>query len=543
MLHELSVRDLGVIADVRLVLSDGMTALTGETGAGKTLLVDAIDLLVGGRADPTLVRPGADEAVVEGRFVVPADPTDDPPGVDADGGRELVLTRVVPASGRSRAYIDGRLATAGALADWGRRLVDLHGQHAHQSLLATAVQRDVLDRFADVDLSDVDDARRRLVEVDAELAALGGDERARAREIDLYRFQVDELDAASLTDPDEDERLDAAEDLLADAVAHQGAAAGAVSTLSDEGGAVERVATALGELAGRVPFAEAEQRLRALLAELEDVATTVRQVGEGIDHDPERLDAIRSRRQLLSELRRKYGATLGEVITYADQARTRLAELEGHDARAARLDEQRHRVAQELAAAHAVVGAARRAAAPDLAGAVERGLVDLGMTRARVEVHVGAEEPGDDVEIRLSANPGAPPLPLTKTASGGELARAMLAIRLVLTAGPPVLVFDEVDAGIGGEAATAVGAALARVGVDHQVLVVTHLAQVAAHASQQVSVAKRELDGTTVSEARVLTRDERVVELSRMLSGRADSDVAREHAGELLSSAGQGHGR
>jgi DNA repair protein RecN (Recombination protein N) len=531
VLIELAVRDLGVIDDVRLVFQPGMTALTGETGAGKTLLVDAIELLVGGKADPELVRPGADEAIVEGRFVVgdPADP-------DA---AEVVLSRVVPARGRSRAYVDGRLATIAELADWGRRLVDLHGQHAHQSLLSSAVQRDILDRFGAVDLTEMVQARRRLVELDAELAALGGDERARAREIDLYRFQVAELDAAGIVDPDEDHRLDAEEDLLGDSVAHQTAAAGAVEALSGDGGAIDLVGSAIAHIADRSPFVDHERRLRSLAAELSELAAELRSTGESIDQDPERLDAVRSRRQLLSELRRKYGESLQAVIDYADEARARLAELEGHDAAAERLDRERSAVCDQLARAERHVGQARRAAAPGLADAITARLAELAMANARMAVSVGSTDPGDDVELRLSANPGSPLLSLAKTASGGELARAMLAVRLVLTSGPPILVFDEVDAGIGGEAAIAVGRALAAVAADHQVLVVTHLPQVAAHAHHQVAVHKRADGATTRSGASMLDRAERIAELSRMLAG-SDSDTARRHATELLEAADGG---
>lgn len=522
MLIELAVRDLGTIAEARLLLGPGMTALTGETGAGKTLVVEAIELLVGGRADPSVVRPGADEARVEGRAVIDGD--------------EVVLERVVPRQGRSRAYVDGRLATASTLAELGRRLVDLHGQHAHQSLLATATQRAALDRHGAVDLGPLVAARQRLVELDAELAALGGDERARAREIDLYRFQVAELDAAGITDPDEDAALEAEEDTLADAVAHQEAAAAAVAALTDEAGAVDAVGLALAAVAGRAPYRDLEARLRGLAAELADVATELRDAGEAIEHDPARLAQVRERRQLLHELRRKYGETLAEVVDYHRTAAERLAELEDHDARAARLDAERAEVARALARAEAAVGAARRAAAGPLAAAIEARLVELAMPAARVSIAVG-DDPGDDVTFLLAANPGAPPLPLARTASGGELARAMLATRLVLTAGPPTLVFDEVDAGIGGEAAHAVGRALAALGADHQVLVVTHLAQVAAHADDHVTVTKDDDGATTTSALRRLDRDARIVELSRMLSGSPDSESARAHAWELLARA------
>ena len=537
MLVELAVRDLGVIEDVRIVLGPGTTALTGETGAGKTLVVDAIELLVGARADPTMVRAGAEEAWVEGRFVLPG-----ATGDGAAGDDEVVLARAIPTTGRSRAYVNGRLATVAALVEWGERLVDLHGQHAHQSLLGTAVQRAALDRFAGVDPSPLLEARARCRELDAQLAALGGDERARAREIDLLRFQVDELAAAAITGPGEDAELDAEESRLADAVAHQQAATAAAQALSGDGGAGDGVGLAIAALAGRAPYAAHEARLRSLAAELADVAAEVRDTGEGIADDPARLEAVRGRRQLLHDLRRKYGETLEAVLAFADEAAARLAELEQHDRRAAELDAARAVAQRDLEAAAAALADQRRAAAPSLASAVEANLASLAMARARVEVEVGGPPPGDDVAILLAANPGSPALPLAKVASGGELARAMLALRLVLTAGPPTLVFDEVDAGIGGEAAVAVGRSLAALGASHQVLVVTHLPQVAAFADAHVRVSKHTGEDHTVARIERLDEAHRVVELSRMLSGQPDSRTARDHAEELLATAARERG-
>ena len=525
MLVELAVTDLGVIADLSIVLGPGMTALTGETGAGKTLVVTAIDLLVGGRADATIVRPGADEARVEGRFVDAA-------------GEEVVLSRVVPADGRSRAYVNGRLAPVSALAELGAALVDLHGQHAHQSLLAPATQRASLDAFGGVDLGPLRAARARLTEIDASLAALGGDERARAREIDLLRFQVDELEAAGLDDADEDERLAEEEAVLADAAAHRDAAGLAHAALVDDGGAADALGQALAAIAGRAPFAELEQRLRAAAADVSEAASDLRSTGERIDEDPARLDALRVRRQLLRDLRRKYGETLDDVIAFARQAGERLAELEAHDARAAALDVERAAAMAEERRAAGIVATARRAAAPKLATVVQERLVTLAMPKARIEVEVSGDDPGDDVRFLLAANAGEPPAPLSKVASGGELARTMLALRLALGDSTiPTLVFDEVDAGIGGEAALAVGRSLAALGASSQVLVVTHLPQVAAFADAQVAVAKAEAKGRTIASARTLDDAERVVELSRMLSGQPDSAAARGHAEELLQVA------
>jgi DNA repair protein RecN (Recombination protein N) len=533
VLSELHIENLGVIERVELILGPGLTAVTGETGAGKTMLVEAIELLVGGRADSSIVRHGAAEARVDGRFV----------GAD---GVERVLTRVIPAEGRSRAYVDGRLATVASLAEIAADIVDLHGQHAHQSLLSTATQRAALDEFGDVDLGPLREARARLTEIDAELAALGGDERARAREIDLLRFQVAELDAANVVGPDEDDSLDTEETLLADATAHREAAAAAVEALAADGGARDAVSMALAALDGRSPFADHAVRLRDVLAELDDVVAEVRSDGETIEEAPERLAEIRERRQLLKNLRRKYGDDLAAVITFHAEAAERLRELERFDQRAEELDEQRRSALADERAAAIEVGRRRRDAGPRLAAAVEAELRQLAMPHAALAVEIGDhpdDHPGDRVQFLLAANPGSPLLPLTRVASGGELARAMLALRLVLAstsvhdAGGSetarTLVFDEVDAGIGGTAAQAIGDALRSLGQHHQVLVVTHLAQVAAAAGIQISVSKAVVDGHTFARAAPIEGDGRVTEIARMLSG-STSVSALDHARELL---------
>ena len=472
MLTELHIENLGVIERVELVLGPGLTAVTGETGAGKTMIVEAIELLVGGRADATMVRAGAAEARVDGRFVFGDDPASEP-------GIEVVLTRVVPVDGRSRAYIDGRLATAGSLAEIAERIVDLHGQHAHQSLLGAATQRAALDHYGQVDLEPLRAARAAVTEIDAELAALGGDERSRARELDLLRYQVDELDGAALVSADEDAALDREEAVLADAVAHREAGAHALAALASDGGGRDVLGEALTSLADRAPYESLTNRLRDVLSELDDIASELRVLAESIDEDPERLEQIRARRQRLHDLCRKYGDDLAEVMAFHASAEQRLAELQHFDQRAAELDRQRvQAVALEREAAR-VVGARRREAAPRLAEAVEERLRELAMGHAAVAIEVGEsadDHPGDRVQFLLAANPGAPLLPLSRVASGGELARAMLALRLVLTtddrgadnrtAENRTLVFDEVDAGIGGTAAVAVAEALSALGAD-----------------------------------------------------------------------------
>ncbi len=520
MLLELHIESLGVIEHLDLVLGAGLTALTGETGAGKTMLVEAISLLVGGRADATMVRPGASEARVEGRFVVDDD--------------EYIVARVIPADGRSRAYVNGRLATVGNLADLGQRCVDIHGQHSHQSLLSAPEQREALDRFCHTDLQPLRSARAHLTEIDAALAALGGDSRSRVRELDLLRFQVQELQSAAITGAEEDRQLDVELDVLAGALEHREAGMIAVAALADDEGGLDSVGVALRSLAGRAPFAELEGRLHTLSAEMSDIGAELRARADEIEEDPERLAAVRDRLQLLRDLRRKYGETLADVLAFQDEVETRLAELEGYELRVEQLEHERALAETEERTAAAVVATTRRGGAGALAAAVQEHLHALAMPHASVAVTVGDHDPGDEVAFLLAANPGSPLLPLARVASGGELARSMLALRLVLTEAPDTLVFDEVDAGIGGSAAVAVGSKLAQLGTRHQVLVVTHLAQVAAFADCHIVVSKLVSGGTTAAAASAVSGDDRVEEVARMLSGDQLGDSARRHAADLL---------
>jgi DNA repair protein RecN (Recombination protein N) len=532
MLVELRVENLGIISDLLLTLGSGMTVITGETGAGKTLIVDALDLLCGGRADASLVRDGSDEARVEARFI--------------DGDDEVVLARVIPAVGRTRGYVDGHLATVTELTERGRALVDLHGQHAHQSLLAPTEQRALLDRYAGEPAAAARAAllvaraeRRR---VDEELAAIGGDDHLRARTIDLLRYELAEIDEAAIEDDDEDERLAAVEELLADAEAHRAALEDAQAQL--EGPALDALGAAIAAIDSRAPFAELTDRLRALQIETSEAVHDVRVAAEQIVADPERLATVQQRRARLRELVRKYGPTLAGVRAYGADARERLAQIEGHEARAVALAAERAAADAAVSAAATELSAARRTAAGPLAEAVVTRLRELAMPAATFEVQVepgdpaaAGEDGADDVTFLLAPNPGEPARPIARAASGGELARAMLALRVVLSAAPPTLVFDEVDAGIGGEAGTAVGRALATLGGRHQVLCVTHLAQVAAFADAQVAVSKGEADGRTIARAELLLDDARAGEISRMLAGIGESAHARRHAEELLETS------
>ena len=541
MLLELRVSDLGIIEELSVLLERGLTVVTGETGAGKTLVMTALALLGGTRADSSMVRAGASEARVEGRFFDPM------------LGDEIVLVRVVPLEGRSRAYVNGGLVTVGELSDRCASLVDLHGQHSHQSLLDPSTQTNLLDRFCGEPaldrLAKYREQRALLSESERKLAELGGDERARAREMDLLSFQIEELASASLNDPNEADLLEAEEELLADAEAHQIALRTAYEAL--QGLAGDAIGTAASALAGRAPFAAHQSRIRGLQAEVADAAHDLRNTLETVVVDPFRLAAVQERRRALRELGRKYGATCSDMITFLEEAQIRYDEIASHAERAATAEENiaAARAAQYVAGQ--ALSEVRVEAAGRLAKAVEAHLVRLAMPSARFVVQVErgeeTEDGADRVVFVLSANKGEPLRPLARAASGGELSRSMLAVRVALHSAAsnagvqvgvvPLLVFDEVDAGIGGEAGLAVGRELADLGSGGQVLCVTHLAQVAAFADHQIVVTKHSVAKRTVATAEVVSGEARINELSRMLAGVGSSEHARRHAEELISSA------
>jgi DNA repair protein RecN (Recombination protein N) len=568
MLAELRIRDLGVIDDARLEVSAGLNVLTGETGAGKTMVVDDLALLLGGRADPGAVRAGRPAALVEGRLHTGGDANVaaalSGAGVEDEDG-EVVVARQVLVEGRSRVQLQGRVSTVAAVADVVRPLVEVHGQHEFQELLRPGVQRDLLDRFAgDAALApraEFAAGWRRLRAVTRELDELSARARERVREIDLLRHQLEEIQAAQVRVGEsaelaaEAERLTNAEALQqAAALAHQLLEgeddAGAATTLGAAARAVQGRGghdPALGELAGRA---------QALAAEVDDLASSLRAYAEGVLVDPARLDEVQARVALLRELERKYGDDEAAVLAFADRAAARLAELEGGTLRSEALEAEAAELRHHLAGVAATLTAARQEAAARLGEALRVELADLAMPSAKVLVAVeqdpddaglevggrrlAATEDGlDRVEAHLAAHPGAPLRPLGRAASGGELSRVMLALRVVLAGvdRTPTLVFDEVDAGVGGRTAAAVGRRLAQLARHHQVLVVTHLPQIAAHADRHFTVEKHSADGTTSTDVRLLDDDGRVGELSRMLAGMEGSGLAKAHAEELLAAA------
>jgi DNA repair protein RecN (Recombination protein N) len=556
-LEELRIRDIGVIDEVTLLLAPGLNVLTGETGAGKTMVVSALELLRGGRADADRVRSGATTAVVDGRIHPLPEGVGEWVGADDE---DLVVSREVSAQdggARSRARIGGRLAPVSALAEVMDALVEVHGQSDSARLSSPAVQRELLDRFGGPAVREALGAYQTTYRAwraaEDELARLRADARDRAREIDRLRFELDEIDAVA-PEPGEDERIDAELRRLEHAEALLTAAATAGSAITEEGAARDALGAAVSALRGVAGVDDALEELRVraegLAVEAQDIAMELGRYAEGVALDPERLEELRVRRQALAGLTRKYGADLDGVRSWADDARTQLERLTGGDDRAAALDAEVVALRAALDEQAAVLRRARTAAGTALAGEVEQHLGELAMAEARMAVDV-AEAPhgphgGDRITYGLAANAGEPLLSLAKAASGGERSRVALSIRLALADVDvtPVLVFDEVDAGIGGAVALQVGRKLARLARGRQVLCVTHLAQLAAYADAHFVVEKvpgAGADGAvrTTAGVRRLEEADRVVELSRMLSGSPDSAMAAGHAAELLAAAAE----
>ncbi|HSX66205.1 DNA repair protein RecN [Nocardioides sp.] len=577
MFEEIRIQSLGVIESSTLELGPGLTAITGETGAGKTMIVTALGLLMGGRADSGAVRRGAKAARVEG--VVDASGLADlTTSVDELGGEvedgRVLLARNISSEGRSRAFVGGASVPAAQLNELADALVAVHGQSDQHRLLKASAQREALDRFGGETVAGLLDAYRELHKelgaTERELADVVAHARERAREADLLRFGLEEVGAVE-PQPGEDVALASEEARLGFADTLRGAAELAREALSseqDQPDALGAVAAARRVLDGVREHDDEAAALADRLAEvsylLADVAADVASYAAGLDTDPARLAVVSERRAALVALTRKYGETIDEVLAWSQQASVRLLELDGTDDRIAALREQRDDLRNRLAEAAVALSEVRQAAAGRLADEITAELGLLAMPHARVSLAVTQteeQEPADDagqmplkvgerwlrytshgideVEFLLAANTGSEARPLHKGASGGELSRVMLALEVALagTSPVPTFVFDEVDSGVGGKAAVEIGRRLAQLARTSQVLVVTHLPQVAAYADRHVVIAKSTDGVVTTSGLTVLSEDERARELSRMLAGMEESDTALAHAEELLEAA------
>ncbi|HEX6756382.1 MAG TPA: DNA repair protein RecN [Mycobacteriales bacterium] len=586
MLSEIRIRGLGVIEDATLELGPGLTVVTGETGAGKTMVVTGLHLLFGGRADPARVRSGSGRAVVDGRLTLPADSPvlarAREAGAEVDEDGELLVSRAVAVEGRSRAFLGGSAVPAGLLGELAESVLAVHGQSDQLRLLKPAEQRQALDRYGGPPVTALLDRHReaygRWQRLVADLADRAAHARELVREADVLRHGLAEI-AAVEPQPGEDARLAAEAQRLGHADALRLAAQVAHDALAGDPadpGTGEADVTALLGAARRAlaHSSAADPELAALEKRLDEVAYLVADVSaelasyrERVDADPARLAEVEDRRAALTGLTRKYGESVDAVLGWAAEAGERLSTIDVSEDALAALAAERDAAADEVAGIAGTLSAARAEAARRFSRAVTEELAGLAMPQASVTVQVSRRPGGDpaveldgqrvavgpdgvdEVEVLLTPHGGAPPLPIQRGASGGELSRVMLAVEVVFAGTDPVptMVFDEVDAGVGGRAAVEVGRRLARLARDHQVLVVTHLPQVAAYADAHIVVDKAGGAGRAGTDGALVTRSDvrrlddagRVVELARMLAGLDESELGRAHAEELLRTAAE----
>jgi DNA repair protein RecN (Recombination protein N) len=569
MLHELNIENYAVVEKLRVRFHGGLNLLTGETGSGKSILVDALGLLLGARAAGDVIRPNSGRARVSGVFEVEETPflrsLLEASNLEIEQ-HELIIERELLDNGKSRAYVNGRVVTLSLLRDLAPELADIHGQHEQQSLFSVRTQLEMLDAFGGTagPAAQVEELYRKWRECERRISELRGDEQERQRLLDLYRFQCQEIEQAQLV-PGEEERLAQDRRALGNLERVMQTGTQAYDQLYDDSSSVSAqlvsARRALEDLAQYdAKFGPLAEGLESARASVEDAAFEIRTYLDRLEADPERLNEIESRLALIEKLKRKYGRTVDEVIEYGGQAAQRLEELESSDATLAKVEREQEQLAGQFVELAQVLSDERRKAAADLEKQVEKELESLAMERARFRVAFEPVDPGpagwsahgiDRIVFMVSANPGQPPRPLAQVASGGELSRITLALKASLVpAGEPkggakrpkspraprTLVFDEIDAGVGGRVAEAIGRRLKTLAAGHQVLCVTHLSQIAGFADAHYFVDKTERNGLTFATIAELSDEERVQELARMLSGEHVTGAALEHARQLLQS-------
>jgi DNA repair protein RecN (Recombination protein N) len=560
MLTTLRIKNLALVADLTVELQPGYNAITGETGAGKSILIGALNLVLGERADRTLIRGESDSCTVEAVFDIsqlraPLKNFLDENGLEPCDGNQLVLKRTFTASGTNRQFVNGSPTTLNLLATISQWLVDIHGPHEHQSLLHPARQLAILDAFGGLEplrrkFSELLTQRARL---ESEKSALIVDENSYARQLDLLRHQVNEIGAAALQ-PEEEPQLEHEHRLASNGARLLELVQTALGQLSQDENSLVNQAGALGRTLQELQRIDPEAVCLGSLHEQavsfwRDLQTDLSHYADKVDIEPDRLRALEERLDLIHSLKRKYGATLEEVICFGEQARQKLELLERRDADLARINADLEKLNTELQRVGEELSAHRTKVIPKLCKAVGKQLADLGFQQGHFDISLRTESPTgveasrptsagfDTIEFLFAPNPGEPPHPLRAIASSGEMARVMLALKTVLAAQDDVsvLVFDEVDANVGGETAHAVGEKMRQIGQQRQVLCITHLAPVVACASAHYVVTKGTKLLRTVISIRQLDTGQRVTELARMLGGQ--SDAARNHAAELLKKA------
>ena len=565
VLATLRIKNLALVADLTLELQGGYNAITGETGAGKSIVIGALNLALGQRADRTLIRSGAESCAVEAVFEVGVQASAcratlkrelqrflDENGLEPCEENQLVIKRVFTAAGTNKQFVNGSPTTLATLATLGEWLVDMHGPHEHQSLLQPAKQLAILDAFGKLEPKREEFAAlvRERARVVTEKSALIVDEKTYAQQLDLLRFQVREIEGAKLQ-PGEDEQVEAEHQRASNSARLLELTQRALGLLSEDDNAILTQAGALGRVlhdlqrvdVGAQPLLAAHEQGVEAWRELQ---TQLSRYADAVDLDPARLGELEERLNLLQSLKRKYGSTLGDVIAFGAEAKLKLQSLEQRDAELARLNATLQKLDRELQRAGQQLSAERKKLIPKLTKAVAKELGALGFAQSHFDVAFNPQSPIpnpqssispsglDVIEFQFAPNPGEPARPLRAIASSGEMARVMLALKTVLATEDevPVLVFDEVDANVGGETANAVGEKMKQIARTHQVLCITHLAPVAAHADAHYVVTKQVREGRTISEIGLLDKPARVEELARMLGG--GSKAARLHAEALL---------
>jgi DNA repair protein RecN (Recombination protein N) len=565
MLTTLRIKNLALVADLTLELQPGCNVVTGETGAGKSIIIGALNLVLGERADRTLIRSGSDTCSVEAVFDVaklraPLKSFLDESGLEPCEDHQLVLKRTFTSAGTNRQFVNGSATTLNVLAAIGEWLVDMHGPHDHQSLLHPGKQLAILDAFGGLEQEReaFGELVRRRAALEAEKSALIVDEKTYAQQLDLLRFQVKEIEAARLQ-PDEEEAITQEHNRTSNAAKLLQLSQAALELLSENESSLLTQAGVIGRTLQELHRVDAVASSLVELHEqgvatLRDLQTELSRYADKVDVDPARLAELDERLNLIHTLKRKYGATLAEVIAFGAEAKVKLQSLESRDAELARLNAALAKLDAERLRAGKKLSAERRKVIPQLAKAAAKQLADLGFKQSKFDVKLemadgrwqigessaNAQLPAsnssgfDAIEFLFSPNVGEPLKPLRAIASSGEMARVMLALKTVLAAEDqiPVLVFDEVDANVGGETANAVGEKMKQIAAKRQVLCITHLPQVAAPADAHYVVTKQVKDGRTISEITLLEKKSRVTELARMLGGQ--SDAARKHAEALL---------
>ena len=561
MLTTLRIKNLALVADLTLELQPGCNVITGETGAGKSILIGALNLVLGERADRTLIRSGSDACSVEAVFDVaklraPLTSFLEENGLEQCEDRQLVLKRTFTNNGTNRQFVNGSPTTLNVLSAIGEWLVDIHGPHDHQSLLRPAKQLAILDAFGGLEKEReaFGELVHRRAALESEKTALIVDEKTYAQQLDLLRFQVKEIESACLQ-PDEESQVEQEHHRASNAAKLLQLSQAALNLLSENDNALLMQAGVVGrtlqELQRVDPGASQLTELHAqAVAAMSELQGALSRYAEKVDVDPARLAQLEDRVNLLHSLKRKYGPTLAEVLAFGGDAKRKLQSLESRDAELASLNAALEKLDAEIWKAGQSLSAKRRKIIPQLAKAVARQLTDLGFRQSKFDVAITPITEGefpqhairnasgfDTIEFQFSPNPGEPAHPLRAIASSGEMARVMLALKTVLAAEDevPVLIFDEVDANVGGETANAVGEKMNQIAARRQVLCITHLPQVAAPANAHYVVTKQVKEGRTISEIELLDKKSRVTELARMLGGQ--NDAVRKHAEALLKSA------